>query len=84
MGQALGWLGWDPEVALRTDVNVILLAIEGRRELLRMIFGGSDDTGVRASRATAAPKVVTADRFKELAKRHNSQWHRANRGRRNG
>lgn len=39
MEVALGWLGWTEHDALKTDVNAILLALEGRKAMLRYIFG---------------------------------------------
>ena len=42
---ATGWLGWPPAVALATAIPHIELAMEGRAEMLKAIFGGGDKSG---------------------------------------
>ncbi|WP_440408696.1 hypothetical protein [Neorhizobium petrolearium] len=39
---ATGWLGWDPDTALDATPAEIQLAYEGRLDLLKSIFGGSE------------------------------------------
>ena len=56
---AMGWLGWTEGQALRTDVNSIVLAREGRVAMISAIFAPSDK-----------PAPINA-RFKDFAKTHN-------------
>jgi hypothetical protein len=35
----MGWMGWSAGVALRTDVNLVILALDSRSDLINMIFG---------------------------------------------
>lgn len=58
-----------PKVALRADVNLILIALEGRESMLQSIFGGGDDDKGKGKK----PKKMTADRFKRFAARHNER-----------
>ena len=30
----MGWLGWTPDVCLRTDVNLLIMALQGRQGIL--------------------------------------------------
>lgn len=62
----MGWLGWTWEVAARTDVNVIELALEGRTGLLEMIFGSW------TPKAGGSP--MTPERFRSFAERHNRRY----------
>ena len=64
----MGWLGWEPDTALRTDVNLVELAIDGRNELLRLIFG----SGEPGEPAPKGGKLI-APRFKRLAETHNQR-----------
>lgn len=38
-----GWLGWSEQETLDTSIPTILLAYEGRVEMLKACFGGSDE-----------------------------------------
>ena len=40
---ATGWLGWTPQVALDSTPAEIVLAYQGRLDLLQAIFGGSSE-----------------------------------------
>ncbi|CAN7437028.1 hypothetical protein [Neorhizobium sp. LjRoot104] len=40
---AAGWLGWPPEVALDATPAEIVLAYEGRLDMLKAIYGGGRD-----------------------------------------
>lgn len=51
---ATGWLGWPPAVALATPIPQILVAVEGRLDMLRAIFGSGKE---------AAPKVPLAEKL---------------------
>lgn len=39
----MGWIGWSEADTLDTTMSGILLAYEGRMDLLKSIFGGGDD-----------------------------------------
>ncbi|CDZ53375.1 hypothetical protein [Neorhizobium galegae] len=41
--KATGWLGWSPEVALDATPAEIVLAYEGRLDMLKAIYGGGKD-----------------------------------------
>lgn len=62
----MGWLGWTPEVALQTDVNVLILALDGKTDMLEMIYGSG-----KSDRGRKGKKGVTADRFKAFRDRVN-------------
>lgn len=51
---ATGWLGWAPQVALDSTPGEILLAYEGRLEMLKALFGSSEDKTEQATKAKAA------------------------------
>jgi hypothetical protein len=40
---ATGWLGWSPEIAWASTPNEITEAYQGRVEMLKAIYGGSDE-----------------------------------------
>lgn len=40
---AMGYLGWSYHDAMFTDCLVILLAYEGKMEMLRLCFGGGEE-----------------------------------------
>ena len=50
---ATGWLGWTPQTALESSPAEIILAYQGRLDLLKAIFGSSDQ----------APQPETAPAF---------------------
>lgn len=56
---AMGWLGWTERATLSADVNSIVLAREGRMELLKMIFGSE--------------KKESEGDFRDFAERHNAR-----------
>lgn len=39
----MGWMGWTEADTLDTTMTGILLAFDGRQEMLKAIFGGGDD-----------------------------------------
>lgn len=49
---ATGWLGWSPAEALASPMPMIEAAYEGRVDMLKAIFGGSDKPKDEASLAT--------------------------------
>jgi hypothetical protein len=65
----MGWLGWTEEALMRTDVNSIEMALRGRRDLLKSIFGGSDESAAANGKIPATP-----ENFREMVKRHNSRY----------
>lgn len=66
--RATGWLGMSHEEAMRTNVNNIAIALEGRMEMLKSIFGsGSKD----ADDENATP--MTPDNFRAMTQRHNAR-----------
>lgn len=54
---ATGWLGWTPEVALRTPMPLIELAMEGRYAYLRAVNGipEDDDADTTPMRPASGP-----------------------------
>jgi hypothetical protein len=62
---ALGSLGWTEREALRSDVNTIHLALEGKDRLLESIFGKAESEEEKK----AGPSLET---FKDFARRHNA------------
>lgn len=63
----MGWLGWTPEAALAADVNLILLALEGREDMLKAIFGD-------ASEGKGKKGPVTANRWRHFAAGINERF----------
>lgn len=45
----MGWLGWTPEQAFNASIPDILTAYEGRMDMLKAIFGGSEDGGAKGA-----------------------------------
>lgn len=66
----MGWLGWSWEETRRCDVNVIIMALEGREDLLNVVFG--DGKPIQRGKH----KPMTADKFKTFAAAHNQLWKR--------
>lgn len=64
----MGWLGWTPDVALQTDVNVLILALDGKTDMLEMIYGSG-----KKERGRKGKKGVTPDRFKAFRDRVNGR-----------
>lgn len=56
----MGWLGWTEPQALATDVNSIMIAMEGKLEMMY-------------PECRAAPKNSASERFKDFAKGHNAR-----------
>lgn len=56
----MGWLGWTQEQAMRADVNAIEIAMEGRIDMLRTVWG---------SKKEKKPPVPT--RWGDFVKTHN-------------
>lgn len=48
----MGWLGWTEEQTLDTSMPAIVMAYEGRREMLNALFGG----GEQGEEAKAEPE----------------------------
>jgi hypothetical protein len=40
MKAGMGWLGWTEQQTLDATIPAVMTAIDGRREMLRAIFGG--------------------------------------------
>jgi len=49
---ATGWRGWPPAAALATPMPQIEVALEGRVEMLKVIFGGEKKSNGRAHQVT--------------------------------
>lgn len=73
----MGWLGWTPAETLAANVNDVQIAIEGRTEFLRLLFGSD-------KKANAKPRKVTAEEFRVMARRHNARWKRERAGKDRG
>ena len=74
----MGWLGWQWRDIGGLDVNVLMLALEGRTELLTSIFGSSD----KSTPAKRGP--MTAEAFRSFRDRHNRRYVSPRRGRATG
>lgn len=61
----MGWMGWEPAVVLATDVNLITMALDSRRDLISMVFGDG-------RKAKGKKKRLSAEDFKAFASRHNA------------
>lgn len=55
---ATGWLGWTPAEALASPMPMIESAFEGRVDLLRTIFGGSEKPKGPASLAAKVRAIM--------------------------
>ncbi|MGE4372893.1 MAG: hypothetical protein AB7E29_08340 [Xanthobacter sp.] len=55
---ATGWLGWSPAEALASPMPMIEAAMEGRIEMLKAIFGGSEK---KKSPAHLPPEAQAAE-----------------------
>jgi hypothetical protein len=60
----MGWLGWTERDALNTDVNSILLAMEGKVEMMNPGAKARADTNVAAAK------------FRSFKRDHNIRWAR--------
>lgn len=75
LGRAMGWLGWSEREAMEADVNSVLMALDRRAELLKMIFGGKDaDEG--------EGQDLTVNRVKSFAATQKALWKGRNIGKR--
>jgi hypothetical protein len=59
----MGWLGWGPDVALSADVNCILIAMEGKIEMMNPAAIGKEKRG-----------SLAASKFRSFARDHNLRW----------
>lgn len=59
----MGWLGWVPDAALGADVNLVVMALASKRDLISIIYGDGKRSGKK--------KKVTAAEFKALVAAHN-------------
>ncbi|EKF18836.1 hypothetical protein NA2_11650 [Nitratireductor pacificus pht-3B] len=57
--KAAGWLGWEPDVALDATPAEIMLAMEGRMDMLKAIFGSADDQDTPESKMSLDDKFRT-------------------------
>jgi hypothetical protein len=58
---ASGWLGWTPETVLRSNINMIHLAIEGKVDFVKKTnpFGsGDDEPGTDVSKRAPEPGIA--------------------------
>ena len=69
----MGWIGWLPEQALAADVNAVIIAIEGRVEMLNGIFGDP-------KKAKGKKRPITARTWKAVVKAHNTVMKRRKNG----
>lgn len=73
----MGWLGWTWSQIEQVDVNTLQLALDGRTELLGMIFGKGEHGGKRPG------GPITRDRWEAFAANNNRRYVGPQRGRRN-
>lgn len=59
---ATGWLDWPFDVAMRADVLAIELAYSGKVDMLKAIYGSSDETPAApsTSKRTLTPELFAA------------------------
>lgn len=55
----MGWLGWSEDQALAADVNAIAAGYAGKLDMLKAVFGSSEET-------PADPQVQTRPMTEEL------------------
>lgn len=67
---ALGWLGWSEEQAMRADVNTIQVAMRGRVRMLKAIFGSGEDEDAPTAKKS---KAEMAGRLKAATRAHNEK-----------
>lgn len=72
----MGWLGWTEEQTLHADMNAIVLAYEGKVDMLKAIHGDTDK-----EKGTQKRKP-SPDDFRDFAADHNAMF-RAQRARAN-
>ena len=72
-GQATGWLGWSPDLALSTPIPQILLALEGRVDwaVKTNPWGGSKGSDKPESKAPIGDRLTAA--FRALGARKSGQ-----------
>ncbi len=58
----MGWLGWTERDALSTDVNSIMVAMEGKLEMMYPAIKEQSSSGVNAGA------------FKDFVKTHNAHF----------
>ena len=60
---ALGWLGWTPEIVLKANINVIHMAMEGKIDFVKKTnpFGSKDDPSEALSQRRPDPERAAAD-----------------------
>lgn len=64
-----GWLGWTERDTLDTSMPTIILAYEGRIDMLRAIFGGADATPVvEKPEPLGMPAADAMDIFRSAAR----------------
>lgn len=62
VGQAIGVLGWSEEQALSADINVILLGIEAKWQMLKICHGLQDKQ---------PPQAASKQDILQYARAHN-------------
>lgn len=67
----MGWLGWTPDQAMGADVNAIIIALEGRHEMLGAIFGTKEKPG----ESKRSGRGATVDQFQAWKKRTNRAYY---------
>lgn len=66
----MGWLGWQAEAALATDVNLVIMALDSRGDLINMIFG---DGKKRTARKKRKPSAADFKQFVQMNNRTKAQ-----------
>lgn len=58
----MGWLSWTEEQTLGTTIPSILLAYEGRQDMLKAIFGSSEEAQkpVKKAARSMSPQLFDA------------------------
>jgi len=69
----MGWLGWTEREVLASDVNMIHMALDSRRDMLNMLFG--------TTQPDAGRKPVTPADWQGFKNKHNSRYKRLDRRR---
>lgn len=70
---ATGWLGWTPHDAWEATPGEIVEAYKGRNEMLRAIFGGSDDKQAKLAKTPQEARQKFASVMQRMLKRSEGE-----------
>ena len=76
----MGWLGWSIETVRKTDVNVIIIALNARVGLLGMIFGTTAKEKPKKKASASEVRAFMAQQRARLGKHGNEPTDSGKRG----